>query len=158
MDDSIKMRQEIIKYENEINNSKIKLNILTAEKFNLNNINYEILIKKHKEIIMRRIKYLAFFIFIFSLFNMFLYYKGILEASKLILFLLIKIVIKLLSIQYYDMNINSYKKYIEKYRNDNNKRLLEIGNEQKNIETDILKYKIKITNIYKQLEFLTNIK
>jgi hypothetical protein len=44
------MRQEITNYENEINNSKIKLNILTAEKFNLNNIKYEVLIKNCNQV------------------------------------------------------------------------------------------------------------
>jgi hypothetical protein len=157
-DDSIKMRQEIIKYENEINNYKTKLNILTAEIYNINTIDYEILIKNHKEKILRRIKYTMLFFFFFSIFNLFLYYKNIIKSSKFILLLVIKIIIKILLILYYDINMKLYLNYITNNKIDNNKRLLEINNEKKNIENNILELKIKITNTYKQLEFLTNIK
>jgi hypothetical protein len=66
--------------------------------------------------------------------------------------------VNLLLLQYYNFSRASYEEYIIKYKNDNQNRLNQMEVEQKNIEANILQSKQKISNLYKQLQFLTNIK
>lgn len=158
VDDSIKLRQEIMNYDTTINNDRNKLNLLTAEKYNITNINYEQLIKNHKEETILRIKYIILFIIFFSLFNSFLYYKKLIKLDRLLILFLVNIIVNTLLVLYYNFRAATYREFIVKYKNDNTNRLNQIEIEQKNIEDNILQSKQKISNLYKQLQFLTNIK
>lgn len=156
--DSIQLRALIKNKEDEINIYRNKLNILEASKYNLNRINYDTLILEYKNGIKRQIRYISLFMIYFSLLNLFLYYKNIITSDKFILLLLIKIIIKILMIQYYDFSVAKYNNQLKKNKEDNQKILIQIENEKNKYETIILKLKEEITIQYNQLKFLTNIK
>jgi hypothetical protein len=156
-DSSIELRNQINHLEKEISNLKIKLNILTAEKNILENTNYNIIKTSRIDIIYRNTNYLLFIFFILISVHLILYYNNLIQSNKIKILFYIFLIAFILIIGYNRIKYNSIDNYIRELQINNSKKLNQIKLDIITTNNQILKIKIEITNLYKSLQFLTNI-
>jgi Tfp pilus assembly protein PilO len=156
-DSSIELRNQINNLEKEISNLKTKLNILTAEKNILENINYHTIKTSRTNNIYRNTNYSLFILFLFLGINLILYYNDLIQPNKIKILFYIFFIAFILIIGYNRMKTNSIDNDILELQKSNSNKLNQIKLDIIITNNQILKIKIEITNLYKSLQFLTNI-
>jgi hypothetical protein len=156
-DSSIELRNQINNLEKEISNLKTKLNILTAEKNILENINYNTIKTSRTNNIYRNTNYSLFILFLFLGVNLILYYNDLIQSNKIKILFYIFFIAFILIIGYNRMKYIFIDNDILELQKSNSNKLNKIKLDIIITNNKILKIKIEITNLYKSLQFLTNI-
>ena len=155
-DSSIELRKKIMSNQDKLNDLRRELNIISAEKYNITNINYEEIKKNLLYNLGITLRYLLFFLFIFIFVNLILIYKNIIKYRKIILLIILFIIILIGMLFYRNYKLNSIDQYINNLEKNNKNKLTLLLSKEKNINQDILDIKIDTTNLYNLLKFLSN--
>jgi len=151
---SIELRKHITTTETEINNLNNSLNIISAQRYNINNTDYIELKNIMTYEVGKKIRYVIIVIVIFFLINIILIYKNIIKKRYLLLFIICIIGI-LCILLYRFIKLKSIDIYINNLKKINQKKLVELDTNEKNISNKILELKKKITKLYEQLKFIS---
>jgi hypothetical protein len=151
---SIELRKNIMITETEINNLNNALNIISAQRYNITNINYNELKNIMTFGVGKKIRYIIVIIIIFFLINLILIYKNIIKKRYLLLFIICIIGIFCILL-YRFIKLKSIDIYINNLKITNQKKLIQFDDNEKNISNKILELKMKITKLYEQLKYIS---